>query len=71
MKKHFCTRCLKHFIEQRSLQQYALYCTNEVKPHNLIVALRVMGVYPKEVRKANIKRMRRYLQRLQEERATI
>ena len=71
MKKHFCTRCLKHFMEQRSLQQHALYCTNEVEPDNLIDALRVTGGYSNEVRKANIKRMRRYLQRLEEEGATI
>ena len=56
MKKHFCTRCLKHFMEQRSLQQHALYCTNEDKPDNLINALRVTGGYSKEVRKANIKK---------------
>ena len=59
-------------MEQRSLQQHALYCTNEVEPDNLIDALPVTGGYSKEVRKANIKRMRRYLQRLEEEKgATI
>ena len=67
MKKHFCTRCLKHFKEQKSLQQHALYCTNEVAPDILIDALRVTGGYYKEVRKANILRIRRYLQRLKEE----
>ena len=54
-------------MEQRSLQQHALYCTNEVAPDNLIDALRVTGGYSKEVRKANIKKIRRYLQRLEEE----
>ena len=67
MNKHFCTRCLKHFMEQRSLQQHALYCKNEVEPENLIDALRVTGGYSKEVRKATITRMRRYLQRLKVE----
>ena len=52
-------------MEQRSLQQHALYCKTEVEPENLIDALRVMGGYSKEVRKATIKRMRRYLQRLE------
>ena len=49
--KHFCTRCIKHFMEQQSLQQHALHCTNEVEPDNLIDALRVTGGYSKEVRK--------------------
>ena len=64
MTKHFCTRCLKHFMEERSLQQHALYCTKKVEPGNLIDALRVTGVYSKEVRKATIIKMRRYLQRI-------
>ena len=67
MKKHFCTWCLKHFMEQRSLQPQALYCSNEVELDKLIDALRVTGAYSKEVRKANIKRM----QKLEEEGATI
>ena len=70
-KKQFCTRCLKNFMEQKSLQQHLLYCTNKFEPDNIINALRVTGVYSKEVRKANIKRMRQYLQRLEEEGATI
>ena len=68
-RQQFCTRCLKHFMEQQPLQ-HALYCTNEVEPENLIDALRVTGGYSKEVRKRNIKLMRRYLQRLEEEGAT-
>ena len=54
-------------MEQRSLQQHALYCKNEVEPENLIDALRVTGGYSKEVRRATITRMRRYLQRLEVE----
>ena len=67
MKKHFCTRCLKHFMEERSLQQHAFHCKNEVEPGNLIDALRDTGGYSKEVRKATIIRMRRYLQRIEVE----
>ena len=67
MKKHLCTRCLKHFMEQRSLQQHALYCKNEVEPENLIDALRVTGGDSKEVRRATIIRMRRYVERLEVE----
>ena len=60
-------------MEQRSPQQHALYCKNKVEPENLIEALRVTVGYFKEVRKATITRMRRYLQRLEveEEVATI
>ena len=73
MTKHFCTRCLKHFMEVRSLQQHAFYCKNEIEHGNLIDALRDTGGYSKEVRKATIIRMRRYLQRIEveEEDATI
>ena len=51
-------------MERRSLQQQALFCKNEIEPSNLIDALRVTNGYSKDVRKATIKRMRRYLQRL-------
>ena len=59
-------------MEERSLQQHALYSKNEVEPENLTDALRVTGGYCKEVRKATIIRMRRYLQRIdvEEEGAT-
>ena len=67
MKKHFCTRCLKDFTEQRLLKQHAWYCKNEVEPGNLIDTLRDTGGYSQEVRKATIKRMRRYLQKLENE----
>ena len=65
MTTHFRTRCLKDFTEQRLLDQHACYCKNEVEPGNLIDALRDTGGYSQEVRKATIKRMRRYLQKLE------
>ena len=60
-------------MEERSLKQHALYCKNDVEPGNLIDALRVTGWYSKEVRKATIIRLRRYLQwiKVEEEGATI
>ena len=54
-------------MEQRSLKQHALYFKIEVEPGNLMDALRVTGGYSKDVRKATIKRMRRYLRRLEVE----
>ena len=63
-KKHFCTRCLKHFTEQKTLQQHRLYCKNEVDPENLIDQLRVTGGYSKHIRNSTIERTRRYLKRL-------
>ena len=62
--KHFCTRCLKHFTEQRTFQQHKRYCKNEVKPGNLIDDLRIIGGYSKEVRKARYDRVRQLLQKL-------
>ena len=58
-------------MERWSLQQHALYCTNEVEPDNLIYALLLTAGNSKEVRKTNINKMRQYLQRLEEEGATI
>ena len=66
-KKHFCTKCLKHFAEQRTFQQHLLYCTKEVESGNLIDALRSTGGYSKEIRKASLDRIRKYLQRLDAE----
>ena len=63
-KKNFCTRCLKHFNEQRTLQQHQWYCKNEVEPKNLIDDLRNTGGYSMEVRKARYKSIRRLLQKL-------
>ena len=62
--KHFCTRCLKHFTEQRTLDQHKWYCKNEVEPGDLIDALRDTGGYSKEVKKARLDRIRRYLLKL-------
>ena len=63
MKTHFCTRWVKHLMEQRPLKQHALYFTNEVKPRNMINALRVTGGYSHEVRKATIYRVLQYFKR--------
>ena len=51
MKKHFCTRCLKHFMKQSSLQQHAFYCTNEVEPDNLIDDYELLVGIPKKLEK--------------------
>ena len=73
VKKHFCTRCLKHFTEQRTLIQHKWYCKTEVEPGNLIDALRDTGGYSKEVREARWDKIRRYLDKLDAEKqgATI
>ena len=63
-KKHFCTRCLKHFKEQKTLHQHQWYCINEVEPGNLIDDLRNTGEYLKEVRKARYDCVRRLLKKL-------
>ena len=62
--KQFCTRCLKHFNKQRTLQQHQWYCKNKVEPGNLIDDLRSTGGYSKEVRKARYDCVRRLLQKL-------
>ena len=66
-KKHFCTRCLKHSKEQKTLQQHRQYCKNEVEPENLIDQLRVIGGFSKHIRNLTIERTRRYLKRLDAE----
>ena len=63
-KKYFCTRCLKHFKEQKTLQQHRWYCKKEVEPKNLIDQLRVTGGFTKHIRNSAIERTRRYLKRL-------
>ena len=63
-QKHLCTRCLKHFKEQRTLQQHRLYYKNEVEPENLIDQLRVTGGFSKHIRNSTIEKTRRYLKRL-------
>ena len=55
-KKHFCTRYLKHFTEQRTLQQHGRYCKNEVEPGNLIDDLRNTGGYSQDIRKATLEK---------------
>ena len=50
-------------MEQKSLQQHAFYCKNEVETWNLIDALRVTSAYSKEVKRAPINKMLQYLQR--------
>ena len=66
-KKHFCTKFLKHFKEQNTLQQHRWYCKNEVEPENLIDQLRVTGGFSKHIRNLTIKWTRRYLKRLDAE----
>ena len=61
---HFCTRCLKHFNEQKTLQQHRWYYKKEVEPENLIDQLRVTGGFSKHIRNSTIERTRRYLKRL-------
>ena len=34
--KHFSTRWLKHFLEQKTVQQHRWYCKKEFDPENLI-----------------------------------
>ena len=63
-KKHFCTRCIKHFKEQKTLQQHRWYCKKEIEPENLIDQLRVTGGISKHIRNSTIERTRRYLKRL-------
>ena len=63
-KKHFSTRCLKHFKEQRTLHQHQWYCKNEVEPENLIDDRRNTGGYSKEVSKARYDCVRRLLKKL-------
>ena len=58
-------------MEQRPLKQHALYCTNEIKPGNMIVALRVTGGYSHEVRIETTKRVLRYLERFVVQKAII
>ena len=59
-KKHFCTKCLKHFKEQKTFQQHRWYCIKAVDPKNLIDQLRVTGGFSKH-RNSTIERTRRYL----------
>ena len=66
-KTHFCTRCLKQFKEQNTLQQHRWYCKNKVDPENLIDKLRVSGGFSKHIRNLTIERTRRYLKRLDAE----
>ena len=54
-KKHSCTRCLKHFKEQMTLQQHRWYCKMKVEPENLIDQLRVSGGFSKHIRNSTIK----------------
>ena len=67
LKKHFCTRCLKQFKEQKTLQQHRWYCKKEVDPENLIDKLRVTGGFSKNIRNLTIERTRRYFKRLDAE----
>ena len=73
VKKQFCTRCLKHFTEQRTLSQHKWYCKNKFEPGNLIDAFRDTGGYSKEVMEARWDRIRLYLYKLDAEKqgATI
>ena len=43
LKKHFSTRFLKYFKEQKTLQQHRWYCKKEFDPENLIDQLNVSG----------------------------
>ena len=66
-KKHFCKKCLKHFKEQKILQQHRWYWKKAVDPENLINQLTVTGGFSKHIRNSTIERTRRYLKRLDAE----
>ena len=65
--KHFCTKCLKHFKEQKTLQQHRWSCNKAVDPENLFDQLRMTGGFLKHIRNSTIERTRRYLKRLDAE----
>ena len=62
-KKLYCTKCLKHFKEQKMLQQHRWYCKNEVYFENLIDKQIVTKGYSKHITNSTIERSRRYLKR--------
>ena len=47
--KKFCTRCLKHFKEQKALQPHRWYCKKAVDRENLIDQLKVTGNISKHI----------------------
>ena len=54
-KMYFCTRCLIHFKDQKTLQQHRWYCTKAVDPENLSDQLRVTRCFSKHIRNLSSK----------------